>query len=129
LIAQWTFGTSVRRLRGDRSQPDLDSTVTVTELLIRPFRRSPAVVAMAEEFLRHFAEVRLVDVTYDVAREAARLRARTGLPTPDALVVASAATTEADILVTNDRSWPGRLAGELVDLDLVVLSDVLAPAG
>lgn len=82
------------------------SMVTVEEILVRPFRRGSAAVATAEGFLRHFAEIRLVDVTYDIAREAARIRAETGLRTPDALIVATALVIEADILVTNDRSWP-----------------------
>lgn len=81
------------------------STVTVEEILVRPFRRGSAAVATAEGFLRHFAEIRLVDVSYDIAREAARIRSVTGLRTPDALIIASAVVTAADILLTNDLSW------------------------
>ena len=102
------------------------STVTVAELLVRPFRRGPAVTATTEGFLRHFADMRLVDVTYDVAREAARIRAATDLRMPDALIVASAAVTDADILVTNDRAWPGRVRDVLPDLPVVVLADLAA---
>ena len=79
--------------------------VTVEEILVRPFRRGSAAIATAEGFLRHFAEIRLVEVSYDIAREAARIRAATGLRTPDALMVATALLIGADILVTNDRSW------------------------
>ncbi len=86
------------------------SMVTVGEILVRPFRRGPASVALAEGFLRHFAEMRLVDVTYEVAREAARLRALTDLPMPDALIISSALAVEADLLLTNDRTWRPRLA-------------------
>jgi predicted nucleic acid-binding protein len=81
------------------------SMVTVEEILVRPFRSGPAAVATAEGFLRHFAEIRLVDVSYEIAREAARIRAATGLRTPDALIIATALVTEVDILVTGDRSW------------------------
>ena len=81
------------------------SMVTVGEILVRPFRRGSAAVATAEGFLRHFAEMRLVEVSYDVAREAARIRAATNLRTPDALIIATAVVTETDILVTSDRSW------------------------
>lgn len=81
------------------------STVTVEEILVRPFRRGSAAVATAEGFLRHFAGIRLVDVSYDIAREAARIRSVTGLRTPDALIIASAVVTAADILLTNDDSW------------------------
>jgi len=81
------------------------SMVTVEEILVRPFRRGSAAVATAEGFLRHFAEIRLVDVSYDIAREAARIRAATSLRTPDALFIATAIVTETDILVTSDLSW------------------------
>jgi predicted nucleic acid-binding protein len=81
------------------------SMVTVGEILVHPFRRGPAAVATAEGFLRHFAEIRLVDVSYDIAKEAARIRATTNLRTPDALIIATAVVSEADVLVTNDGSW------------------------
>ena len=81
------------------------SAVSVAELLVRPFRAGPAAVATAEGFLRHFAAIRIVEVDYAVAREAARVRAATGLRTPDALIVGSALAIGADIVATNDRSW------------------------
>ena len=105
------------------------STVTVAELLVRPFRRSAASVATAEGFLRHFGDLRVIDVTYDVAREAARIRAATDLAMPDALIVASAAAAEIDVVVTNDKSWPARLAQVLPDLRIVVLTDLIARGG
>ena len=97
------------------------SAITVAEILVRPFRRGPAAVATAEGFLRHFGDLRLIDVTYDVAREGARIRAQTDLPMPDALIVASASVAEIDLLVTNDHDWKSRLAKALPDLDVVVL--------
>lgn len=81
------------------------STITVGEILVRPFRQGAAAAATAEGFLRHFADITLVDVTYGVAREAARVRAMTGLRMPVALVVASALAVDADFLVTSDHSW------------------------
>ena len=81
------------------------STITVGEILVRPFRQGSVAVAMAESFLRHFGDLALVDVTYAVAREAARIRARTGLRMPDATIVASALEVDADLIVTSDRSW------------------------
>ena len=99
------------------------SMVTVEEILVRPFRSGPAAVATAEGFLRHFAEIRLVDVSYDIARAGARIRAATGLRTPDALIVATALVTGIDILVTNDRSW--RAAADAVEpgLGILVMAD------
>jgi predicted nucleic acid-binding protein len=92
------------------------SMVTVGEILVRPFRRGPSAVATAEGFLQHFADLRLVPVTYDIAREAARVRAMTDLPMPDALIISSARVIGADLLVTIDRSWRPRLREILPDM-------------
>ena len=103
--------------------PAAMSTVTVQEILVGPFRHGAAAVATAEGFLRHFAEIRLVEVTYEIAREAARLRAVAGLRTPDALIVATAIVTDADILLTNDRSWRAAVEAAVPSLRLCLLSD------
>ncbi len=98
------------------------SMVTVAEILVRPFRRGAGAVATAEAFLQHFGDLRLVPVTYDVAREAARLRASTDLPMPDALIVASAVVTGADLVVTDDRSWRPRLGDNSPEIEVVQLT-------
>ncbi|MGP1674846.1 MAG: type II toxin-antitoxin system VapC family toxin [Candidatus Limnocylindrales bacterium] len=98
------------------------STVTVGEILVRPFQRGRSAVATAEGFLQHFSGLRLLTVTYDVAREAARLRALTGLAMPDALIIATAIVDDTDILVTNDRSWGPRLAGVVPALAILELT-------
>jgi predicted nucleic acid-binding protein len=98
------------------------SMVTVAEILVRPFQRSPAAVATAEAFLQHFADMRLVPVSYDVAREGARLRASTALPMPDALIVATAVVVGADLLVTEDRTWRPRLSNVAPDLSILELT-------
>ena len=105
--------------------PAAMSTVTVAEILVRPFRSGAASVATAEGFLRHFADLRRIDVTYDVAREAARIRAETDMPMPDALILASAVVAGIELVATNDRSWPTRAAPALPDLPIVVLAELL----
>jgi predicted nucleic acid-binding protein len=105
--------------------PTSFSNVTVAEILVRPFRRGTAAVATAEGFLRHFGDLHVIDVTYEVAREAARIRALTDLAMPDALIVGSASVTGTAIVVTNDRSWPARLAPVLPGLSVVVLTDLV----
>lgn len=101
------------------------SVVTVQEILVRPFRTGPPAVANAEGFLRHFADIQIVDVTYDIAREAARIRASAGVRAPDALIIATALVIHADVLVTNDRSWPTRLAPLAPSLTLCLLTDLV----
>jgi len=101
------------------------SMVSVGELLVRPFRAGPAAIATIEGLLRHFAEIRLVNVTYEIAREAARLRAASDLRMPDALIIATALEEKVDVLVTNDRSWPAALTSVAPGLPVCVLSDVI----
>lgn len=100
------------------------SVITVGEILVRPFRVGPKAVARAEGFLRHFADIRLVDIDYDVAREGARIRAESNLRTPDALILASALVSEVDVLVTNDRAWTTRIPSLAPNLRLCLLSDI-----
>lgn len=58
------------------------------------------------------------------AREAARIRAATGLSTPDALVVASFLAGGFDLLVTNDASWPERIGDVVAGGAVLVLRDL-----
>ena len=76
------------------------------ECLVGPARRGQRAVETVDElFLRLPIEV--VHVDGDVARLAAALRARhTSLRLPDALVIAAAANSSADRLITTDRRWP-----------------------
>ena len=95
------------------------STVTVAEILVRPFRHGASAVSTAEGFLQHFADIRLVPVTYEVAREGARLRASTDLPLPDALILASAVVAGVDVVVTAHRSWRLRLREVAPEIEVV----------
>lgn len=102
------------------------STVSAAELLVRPFRAGDASVASVESFLRFFGSIRLVDVTYPIARTAARVRAMTGLAMPDAIVVGTAIEDGADVLITNDRAWLASLGPAVAPLRIVTLGDFVA---
>jgi predicted nucleic acid-binding protein len=99
------------------------STVTLMELTVRPWRLGrPAVTREYEALLAHFPNLTLVDVTRDVARRAAQLRAGYGLRPADALQVATALLLDATAWVTNDH----KLACLDPTPDVVILDD-LAP--
>jgi len=70
------------------------STITVTESAIQAARQSEAV---SNEFLadleNHFGP--FIEVTSQIAMAAAKLRAKTGLATPDAIISASATQASA----------------------------------
>ena len=95
-------------------------TVTVMELTVRPWQLDrPAVARAYEALLVHFPHLILADVTRDVARRAAQLRARYRIRPADALQVATALIHEATAFVTNDR-LPTRLSPAL---DVVMLDN------
>lgn len=79
------------------------STISVTELLVRPFaHRQHDHVAALERFVLGLPNTAVVPPGFPIAREAARLRARYGIRTPDALLVATALGEAAGGFVTND---------------------------
>ena len=62
-------------------------------------------------------------MTYAAAREAARIRAATGLGMPDALVMATAVEHGAAVLATNDRRWVAAAVGAGLPVRSVRLGD------
>ena len=104
----------------------ITSTVTIMELTVHPWRvNRPAVARQYEALLVHFPNLTLADVTRDVARRAAQLRALHDLRPAGALHVASALVHEATAFVTNDR----RLRRIAHEIDIIVLSDYQPEAG
>lgn len=95
------------------------STVTLMELTVRPWQLDRPDVARAyEEALVQFPNLTLTDVTRDVARQAAQLRAQYDLRPADALHIATALVHDATAFVTNDRDF-----ARLDVLNVVLLSD------
>jgi predicted nucleic acid-binding protein len=97
------------------------SVVTLMELTVRPWQLGREDAAREYEgLIAHLPNLVLADVTRDVARWAARLRAEHRLLPADALQVATALLYRANALVTNDRDM-ARMS-EL--LDVVILDDL-----
>jgi len=99
------------------------STLTVTETLVRPMRAASSAVELVEAFLRHFVNLRVEPVTFEIAREAARIRAATALRTPDALILATAVVSGAQSVVTNDGRWSTAIDGANLGLVLCRLDE------
>jgi predicted nucleic acid-binding protein len=90
----------------------ITSTVTLTEVLVHPLRRKDTV--LAEHYRRVLLNARnvsMLPVSSTVAEQAALLRAKYGLRTPDAIQLATAQEAGASSFVTNDDqlSLPGTL--------------------
>ena len=100
----------------------LTTTVTVAKVLTVPAQAGdPNALLDYELYLTHFPNLEIMPLDMDVARETARVRAATGLRTPDAVQVAAAQLAGADAIVTNDRRWQGRFREPaLLMLDMYV---------
>jgi predicted nucleic acid-binding protein len=82
------------------------SAVSVTEVLVRPLRAgSSSAAGTVEAFLLRSPNLSIAPVTYDIAREAAAIRATTALRTPDATILATALILGSPIVVANDSRW------------------------
>ncbi|MGH9853999.1 MAG: type II toxin-antitoxin system VapC family toxin [Blastocatellia bacterium] len=96
------------------------SELSLLETLVGPLKQNDtALVAMYEQTLTA-SDVRLISITEDLLRQAARVRAQTNLKTPDAIHAATALASGCAQFITNDPAFR-RVTG----LNVVVLSDLI----
>lgn len=96
---------AARALRYQRERHSLAiSTLTYAEILVGPLRHGPDVVATIDRFVEH---VRIVDVSRDIARRAAHLRAHREIRLPDAVIIATGLHLAASVILTGDSRWKG----------------------
>ena len=99
------------------------SELTVMETLVKPFQtQDQALEAACRAVLFSTSDVLLVPVSRVILEQAARLRASTGLKTPDAVHAATALDAGCTLFVTNDAAFR-RVTG----LNVVALHELLAP--
>jgi predicted nucleic acid-binding protein len=90
----------------DRTERLSIAASALAECLVGPARRSPQAVEIVRALIERLP-VSVVDLDAEIATQAARLRARhRSLKLPDALVLATAQQSGADLLITTDRKWP-----------------------
>jgi len=96
------------------------SELVLLELLVAPLKKGAQDVADEIELaLTHFPHLQLAPVTRAVLVRAAELRARYGLRTPDAIMVATALESDATLAVTNDDAWR-----KVKEIEVVLLRDL-----
>ena len=99
----------------------VSSEVTLLETLVRPLKEGNH---RLEQFLLAFLlgsnEVRLVSVDTGILVRAARVRAETGLKTPDAIHAATALASGCKMFLTNDKDFQ-----RVPDLQVTVLGEVV----
>lgn len=96
------------------------SELVLLELLVAPLKKGAQDVADEIEMaLLHFPHLQLAPVTRAVLVRSAEIRARYGLRTPDAIMVATAIEAGASLAVTNDRDWK-----KVQEIEILLLQDV-----
>jgi len=83
------------------------STVTLLEVLVHPLRHKDTSLAQKyNDILLGSRNIATMPVTPLIALTAAQLRAEHNLNTPDAIQLATAIDRQAEVFLTNDRSFP-----------------------
>ncbi len=97
------------------------STITMLELLVHPYREGDQ--ERIDEFyalLSTYPHLEWIATTLNIADSAARLRAQYNLKTPDAIQAATALTTRATGLISNDPAFK-----RVSELETIILDDLL----
>ena len=98
------------------------SELVLLELLVAPLKKGAQDVADEIELtLLHFPNLQLAPVTRAVLVRAAEIRARYGLRTPDAIMLATAVESGATLAVTNDAAWR-----KVEEVEVLLLRDLKA---
>ena len=96
------------------------SAITLTEVLTQPLKQGQ--IQLQREYrdlLLHSANFHTLPVNAEIAEQAAGLRARYGLRTPDALQVAVATTAKCQVFLTNDKALE-----RVEDVNVLVLDEL-----
>ena len=102
----------------------VSSDLVVLETLVKPLQLADTAVEGLYRELFDANEVTLIPTTRQLWEMAARLRATTGLKTPDALHAAAALHLQCTLFITNDDDFR-----RVPDLSVAVLSDLLNVEG
>jgi len=98
------------------------SELVLLELLVAPLKKGAQDTADEIELaLLYFPNLQLAPVTRAVLVHAAEIRARYGLRTPDAIMLATAVESGATLAVTNDSAWR-----KVNEIEVVLLRDLKA---
>jgi predicted nucleic acid-binding protein len=117
------FGQAADSVLGAVAEGEIEavaSELVLLELLVAPLRKGKQDVADEIELtLLHFPHLELAPVTRAVLVRSADIRARYGLRTPDAIMVATAVESGATLAVTNDDAWR-----KVKEIDVLLLRDL-----
>jgi predicted nucleic acid-binding protein len=97
------------------------STLVLTELFVRPFGEKDAKITEAyDNLFKTWPNVSIVEVSHEIAIEAARIRAQYNIKTPDAILLATTKLSGGTLFITNEQ----RLR-RLDEIEVLVLKEYL----
>jgi len=97
------------------------SVITLLEVLVHPMRENEQqLVEEYQNILCNSPSIDIIDLTIDIAIQAASLRAKYGLKTPDSIQVATAINAYSEYFLTNDIRLKAISEIEILILDEII---------
>lgn len=82
------------------------SVISEAELLVKPWReKNSAAIEAINFFLEEFPNLKINALNREIGRQAAKIRAESGLRLPDAIILATAINNHCDLLLGNDLEF------------------------
>jgi predicted nucleic acid-binding protein len=100
---------TIRTRMQERGDELITGSFTFGEVLAGPCRMGAITAADETKRLLQSIISQVVPFTLDTANHYARIRGKLGVPSADAIHLASAAQAGADLFLTNDRKLVGRI--------------------
>ena len=116
----WHLLLPLWQLLGSGEIRIVTSELTLLECLVQPIKQNNQSLITAYETLLTKTEIELFPVSSNILREAANLRARQNLKTPDAIHSATAQAANCAYLLTNDSAFR-----RLSKLQVIILSELI----
>jgi len=99
------------------------SVISEAELLVKPYReKNSAAIEAVSFFLEEFPNLKINLLNREISRQAAKIRAESGLRLPDAMILATAINTHCDLLLGNDIGFMQKASSYL---PTIVLSEYI----
>ena len=96
------------------------STITLLEVLVQPYRRGEKDLAEKyRKILMYSENLLMFPVSNEIADKAAKLRAKYGIRTPDAIQISTALYGKATTFLTNDRDLK-----KVQEIEVLTLVDI-----
>lgn len=99
----------------------ITSIVTLIEVLVKPLKdNNQKLVNEYQNIITASRNILLVDITQNIGKKAAELRAKYNILLPDAIQVAVGIMNDADIFLTNDESLK-----KVTEINVAVLKEII----